>query len=186
VTELSDIKVDDLDNNLAAGETQSDDQQRNSRGGSVLTTAAIAAGVSLVVALGTAGGLMATGIGKSKVATLDLSGIVEIEQMRMTALMMRKDTTEDERMRAMSRAKTFGASLTNAIAELQASCKCVIVTRNAVIGQADLDLTEEAKAKLGIAGIDLEQARASAEQAIDRRIPSAEEVTRRAKEMVNR
>lgn len=186
MTELSDTKAHGLDDNHEPEETQGDAQQSSSRGGSLLTTAAVAAGVSMVVALSTVGCLMATGIGKSKVATLDLSGIVEIEQMRMTALMMRKDTTEDERMRAMSRAKTFGASLTNTIAELQASCKCVIVTRNAVIGQADLDLTEEAKAKLGMAGIDLDQARASAEQAIDRRIPSAEEVTRRAKEMVNR
>lgn len=152
----------------------------------LIATALVAGAVSLVVALATVGGMTAAGVGKSKIATLDISGIVEIEQMRMTALMMRKETTEDERMRAMSRVKGFGASLSNAITELQASCKCVIVTRNAVIGQPDLDLTEAAKAKLGLEGIDIEQARASAEQALDRRIPNADELSRRAQEMVKR
>lgn len=144
------------------------------------------AAVSAVVATATATALIASGVGKSKIATLDISGIVELEQMRMTALMMRKETSEEERMRAMSRMKSFGNTLQAAISEVHTSCKCVIVTRNAVIGQAEMDVTEEVKGKLGLQGIDLDQARASAEQAVDRRVPNAEELSRKAQALLNK
>lgn len=104
----------------------------------------------------------------------------------MTALMMRKETSEEERMRAMSRMKSFGNTLQAAISEVHTSCKCVIVTRNAVIGQAEMDVTEEVKGKLGLQGIDLDQARASAEQAVDRRVPNAEELSRKAQALLNK
>lgn len=49
-----------------------------------------------------------------------------------------------------------------------------------------MDVTEEVKGKLGLQGIDLDQARASAEQAVDRRVPNAEELSRKAQALLNK
>lgn len=157
------------------------DQGGNSGGSELLKMVAVSGLVSLAVAVGTVAGVYALGLGKARVATVDIAGVVELEQMRMTALVMKPETSEEERMRAMTRVKGFGAMLGQAIEEVQGSCGCVILASNAVIGSNHEDLTESVKAKLGLQGIDLASARAGAEQALNKRLPSSDEIQRSVK-----
>ena len=143
----------------------------------VVTISAVAAAV---VGAATAVGVAMAGIGQQKIATVDLTGLVEIEQMRMTAVVMKPDVTEDEKMRAFTRMKGLGELLDKSIADAAAKCKCVVLARNAVISNASIDLTPQVKVAMGIGDIDLDAARSAAKETMDKRIPDIDEISRRA------
>lgn len=129
--------------------------------GTAWRTVAAAAGVSAVVAAVISGGtaLVAGAWGKTKIAVVDLAGIVELEQLRMSAVVMKKDSTDAERMQVMERLQTFGKDLEQAMETVRSDCGCVMLTSNAVVGSGVTDLTEAVKTKMGLQGLNLEAMR---------------------------
>lgn len=92
-------------------------------------------------------------------AVMDLVEVSEIEQARLTLMVSKKSTTDEDRLKAYAKLKSFGDELSKAIREVQAECKCTLLNRSAYIGDVPRDYTPELKAKLGMEGIDLEQLR---------------------------
>ncbi len=92
-------------------------------------------------------------------AVMDLVEVSEIEQTRLTLMVSKKSTTDEDRLKAYAKLKSFGDELSKAIREVQAECKCTLLNRSAYIGDVPRDYTPELKAKLGMEGIDLEQLR---------------------------
>lgn len=92
-------------------------------------------------------------------AVMDLVEVSEIEQTRLTLMVSKKGTTDEDRLKAYAKLKSFGDELSKAIREVQAECKCTLLNRSAYIGDVPRDYTPELKAKLGMEGIDLEQLR---------------------------
>lgn len=142
----------------------------------VVTMSAVAAGV---IGAAAALGVVMSGLGQPKIATVDLTGLVEIEQMRMTALVMKPGVSEDEKMRAFTRMKGLGELIQNSISDAAAKCNCVVLARNAVVSNAQMDITQEVKVAMGIGDIDLDAARSAARETLDKRIPSIDEINSR-------
>jgi hypothetical protein len=113
---------------------------------------------------------------KPEFAVIDLAGIVELEQLRLTASVMKPGTSDDEKLKAFQRVQAFGGVLEKAIEELKADCQCVLMARNAFIGVGGVDYTETLKRKVGLAGVDIESIKKLTEMAVSRAIPSAESV----------
>lgn len=174
--EQTDMNQDQTET-AGAMEHVQDDQSKPVPTWKVVTISAVAAAV---VGAATAVGVAMAGLGQPKIATVDLAGLVEIEQMRMTSVVMNPDATEDDKMRAFTRMKGLGELLETSIADAAAKCNCVVLARNAVISNATVDLTQEVKVAMGIGDIDLDAARSAAQETMDKRIPDIEEITRRA------
>jgi len=111
---------------------------------------------------------------KGDFAVIDLAGIVELEQLRLTASVIKIGTTDEERLKAFQRVQSFGGVLEKAIDEIKADCKCVLLARNAFIGGGGKDYTDSLKAKVGLSGVDLESVRKLTEMAMSRAVPSPE------------
>ena len=130
--------------------------------------------VSLVVSVA----VVAMGIGvydktrKGEFGVIDLAGIVELEQLRLTASVIKPGTTDDERLKAFQRVQSFGGVLEKGIEEIKADCKCVLLARNAFIGGGGTDYTDELKQKVGLAGVDIASVRKMTEMAMTRAVPS--------------
>jgi hypothetical protein len=111
---------------------------------------------------------------KAEFAVIDLAGIVELEQLRLTASVIRPGTTDDERLKAFQRVQEFGSVLEKGIEEIKADCSCVLLARNAFIGAGGTDYTDVLKRKVGLEGVDIESVRKMTEMAITRAVPSPE------------
>jgi hypothetical protein len=130
---------------------------------------------------GMVGGALIAGVvliaGASKqppLAVMDLNEVMEIEQTRLTLMVSKKGTTDEERMKAYTKVKAFGEELSKAIREVQAECKCTLLNRSAYIGEVPRDYTPELKAKLGMEGIDLEELRLLTAESMRSTLPSVD------------
>lgn len=118
---------------------------------------------------------------KQKVAAINLASVIEIEQLRTTVVLMQPETTEDERIKTMSRVSAFGRTLERAVAEVTAECKCVLLASHSVVSLDVPDVTPLVLRKLDLEGIDIAALRVRAERGLSKRLPSADELARTAR-----
>lgn len=131
---------------------------------------------------GMLGGALIAGVvliaGASKqtppLAVMDLNEVMEIEQTRLTLMVSKKGSTDEDRMKAYVKVKGFGDELSKAIREVQAECRCTLLNRSAYIGDVPKDYTPELKAKLGMEGIDLEQLKQLTAESVRSNLPSVD------------
>ena len=125
------------------------------RAGFGLAEYAIVALVALTVSVCVfAGGwFMFARTAPQKLGVIDLPSIVEIEEMSLTLSMMGESVTDDDRARAFMRVKGFGKRLETAIEQARQDCGCVLLTRNAMVGETGLDQTQRVKELLGMASV---------------------------------
>lgn len=117
--------------------------------------------VALVVsaAVFTAGWFLFAKPAAVKVGVIDLPGIVEIEELSLTASMMGSQVTDADRANAFERVKSFGPKLEAAVDQAKKECGCILLTRNAMVGQSNFDQTARVKEILGMGGINAAELR---------------------------
>jgi hypothetical protein len=160
-----------------AGIAVDEGSEERSKLSAVLRSASgLAAPVLISLIVSVAVSAMALGVydktRKGDFAVIDLAGIVELEQLRLTASVLKQGTTDDDRLKAFQRVQQFGNVLEKAIEEIKADCKCVLLARNAFIGGGGTDYTESLKQKVGLGGVDIEAVRKMTEAAVNRAVPS--------------
>lgn len=122
---------------------------------SVYAVAGIAAFVSLIVAISSMAGYHALFGQKQKVGVVDIVGILETSEVMFTEMLSRGRVSDDDRQAAYDMVRQTGPKLDAAIAELQRSCDCVLMTKAAVVGSGAIDYTPQVKATLGIDKVDV-------------------------------
>jgi hypothetical protein len=85
-----------------------------------------------------------------KLGVIDLPSIVELEEMSLTLSMMGTSVTDEDRAKAFERVKGFGGRLEAAIETARQECGCILLTRNAMVGQSAMDQTQRVKDLLGV------------------------------------
>lgn len=87
-----------------------------------------------------------------QIAVLDVGELYRLKETQVTALLVKRDTTDADRTLALQRASAFGLEVTNLIQSLPEECRCLILARGAVVGPAPhlLDLTPEVRRRLGL------------------------------------
>lgn len=93
----------------------------------------------------------------SRIVTVDITEIMQIKQLQITAMATKPGVTDREREAAYDEISAFGRSLEGAIGSLQQECNCIVLVRAAVVKGAE-DATEALKQKVGIGNITLVQA----------------------------
>ena len=85
-------------------------------------------------------------------ATLDVAELYRLEEAHATAALVNHKASDAERGAAVAHAATFGAEMTALIEALPAECRCVILSRGAVVGSRHPvpDLTADARRRLGL------------------------------------
>jgi hypothetical protein len=108
------------------------------------------------------------------VATLDLQSVIELQQLKLTAMVLRPGATDEDRAAAYTQVRAFGPALDQAIERLAASCSCTLITRAAVVGASKLDLTDKLKRDLGLDGASADAWRKLAGAGFGQALPSPE------------
>lgn len=139
--------------------------------------------VALAVACGAIAGAGAALLAapKQRLAAINLASVIEIEQLRTTVVLMQPETTEDERIKTMSRVSAFGRTLERAVAEVTAECKCVLLASHSVVSLDVPDVTPLVLRRLDLEGIDIAALRVRAERGLSKRLPSADDLARTAR-----
>lgn len=85
-------------------------------------------------------------------AVLDVGELYRLKESQVAAVLVKRDSTDEDRALALKRASAFGPELTNLIQSLPEECRCLILARGAVVGPAPLlpDLTPEVRRRLGL------------------------------------
>ena len=85
-------------------------------------------------------------------AVLDVAELYRLKEMQITAVLTKRDATEDERSGALKAAGTFGSEVTSLLRALHEECQCLVLARGAVIGQPQAlpDLTPDVRRRLGL------------------------------------
>lgn len=86
-------------------------------------------------------------------AVVDLNEIVNIKQLQFQQILIKSNVTDRDRTMAYEMVTELGKILPEKVEQLHQQCNCVILTKGAVIGGEALDLTENLKTELGLAGI---------------------------------
>lgn len=115
--------------------------------------------LSVSVCVFAAGWFFIVSSAQSKVGVLDLPAIVELEEMSLTLSMMNASVTDDDREKAFNRVKGFGPRLEVAIEQARQECGCILLTRNAMVGQSEFDQTQRVKELLGLGGLNAAELR---------------------------
>ena len=124
--------------------------------GQALTVAFLVSTLVMVIAL--AGYHTAFGReSKRPIATVDLAQIMQIKELVFNDLLTRPNATDADRAKAYDLIKGLSLDITKSVDELRSDCGCQILVKAAVVGDAELDLTEALKVKLGIASITPEE-----------------------------
>ena len=87
-----------------------------------------------------------------RLATLDVGELYRLKETQVAAVLTKREATDEERVRALKTAGTFGAEVTTLIETLPKECGCLILARGAVIGEREAlpDLTAELRRRLGL------------------------------------
>jgi len=85
-------------------------------------------------------------------AILDVAELYRLKETQVAALLVKRDTTDADRILALQRASAFGLEVTSLIQSLPEECRCLILARGAVVGPAPHlpDLTPEVRRRLGL------------------------------------
>jgi len=118
--------------------------------------------------------LMVSPSSSRQVATIDLQTVIELQQLKLTAMVLKPGATDDDKARAFTQVKAFGEALDQAIERVRKGCDCVLLTRTAVVGSHSLDMTSSLKRELGLADADADAWRKIAMDGIGRTLPLAE------------
>lgn len=94
-----------------------------------------------------------------KVATVDLEAVMEAKQLQFAELVTRPGATDADREKAMGLVDAMAPELNRAVAQLVSECGCLVFLKNAVVGQAAVDLTGSLKAKMNVADVDVSRLR---------------------------
>jgi len=86
-------------------------------------------------------------------AIVDINEIVNIKQLQFQQILVKSNVTDRDRTTAYEMVTELGKILPEKVELLHQQCNCVILTKGAVIGGEAMDLTENLKAELGLAGI---------------------------------
>lgn len=134
----------------------------------------LAAGGGIAAGVVVAAGMLWWQGAPPKLAVMDLREVMEIEETRLTLMVARPGTGDEERMKAYARLQGFGDELTRAIKEVQAECKCTLLNRSAYIGEVPRDYTPELKVKLGMGDLDLAQLKQLTAETVKASLPSVD------------
>ena len=87
-----------------------------------------------------------------RLAVLDVGELYRLKEMQVTAVLMKREASEEERAGALKAAGTFGNEVTNLLQALHEECRCLVLARGAVIGQPEAlpDLTPDIRRRLGL------------------------------------
>ena len=85
-------------------------------------------------------------------AVLDVGELYRLKESQVTAVLMKRDATEEERTTALKTAGSFGNEVTSLLQTLHDECRCLVLARGAVIGQPQAlpDLTPDVRKRLGL------------------------------------
>ena len=85
-------------------------------------------------------------------AVLDVGELYRLKETQVATVLVKRDSTDEDRALALKRAAAFGLEVTNLIQSLPDECRCLILARGAVVGPAPLlpDLTPEVRRRLGL------------------------------------
>mgnify|MGYP000904106626 CR=1 FL=1 len=86
------------------------------------------------------------------VAVLDVGELYRLKETQVATVLVKRDSTDEDRAVALKRAAAFGLEVTRLIQSLPDECRCLILARGAVVGPAPLlpDLTPEVRRRLGL------------------------------------
>jgi hypothetical protein len=85
-------------------------------------------------------------------AVLDVAELYRLKETQVATVLVKRDSTDEDRALALKRAAAFGIEVTSLIQSLPDECHCLILARGAVVGPAPLlpDLTPEVRRRLGL------------------------------------
>ena len=85
-------------------------------------------------------------------AVLDVGELYRLKETQVAAVLVKRDSTDEDRTLALTRASTFGREMASLLQSLPKECRCVILARAAIVGPAPLlpDLTPEVRRRLGL------------------------------------
>jgi hypothetical protein len=85
-------------------------------------------------------------------AVLDVGELYRLKESQVATVLVKRDSTDEDRALALKRASAFGQEVTALIQALPEECRCLILARGAVVGPAPLlpDLTPEVRRRLGL------------------------------------
>ncbi len=85
-------------------------------------------------------------------AVLDVGELYRLKETQVATVLVKRDSTDEDRALALKRAAAFGLEVTNLIQSLPDECRCLILARGAVVGPAPFlpDLTPEVRRRLGL------------------------------------
>jgi hypothetical protein len=83
-------------------------------------------------------------------AVLDVGELYRLKETQVATVLVKRDSTVEDRALALQRAAAFGLEVTSLIQSLPDECRCLILARGAVVGPAPLlpDLTPEVRRRL--------------------------------------
>lgn len=95
-----------------------------------------------------------------RIATVDLEGVVEALELQFADLVSRPGATDADREKALALAESAAPQMSRAVSELVSECGCLVLVKNAVVGQAGMDLTQRLKERMNVANVDVKAIRA--------------------------
>ena len=105
-------------------------------------------------------------------AVVDLPGIVELEQLRLTVSAVAPGLNEAGRQSLLADAQAFGDRLSKEIEALRSQCGCVLLTSTAFVGEPPADYTATLKSRLGLDKLNAEALRKQAQSRLEAAIPA--------------
>ncbi len=85
-------------------------------------------------------------------AVIDVAELYRLKETQVATVLVKRDSTDEDRALALKRAAAFGLEVTNLIQSLPEECRCLILARGAVVGPSPRlpDLTPEVRRRLGL------------------------------------
>ena len=85
-------------------------------------------------------------------AVLDVAELYRLKELQVTAVLVKRDASDEERAGALRRAAGFGTEVSTLLQALPSECRCIVLARGAVMGSEPLlrDLTPDVRRRLGL------------------------------------
>ncbi len=131
------------------------DDVESGRGVSLYIIAAVSAFIALVISVSAIAIYHARFSDQQKIGMVDIAGILEISEVVFTDMLAKPNLTDSDRNDAYDLVRETGPKLDAAIADLQAKCHCLLMTKAAVVGYGAIDYTSEIKTALGLHKVDV-------------------------------